>query len=85
MVLMFVILYFLMIRPQNQQRKKQSELQKNLKSNDRVVTTAGIVGIVISVKDTTATIRSADAKMEITRNSIVEILKSSEEKSEKPA
>jgi preprotein translocase subunit YajC len=85
MGLMFVILYFLMIRPQSQQRKKQAELQKNLKPNDRVVTSSGIVGIVISVKDTTVSIRSADAKMEMTRGSILEVLKPSEEKSEKPA
>jgi len=84
MGLMFVILYFLMIRPQSQQRKKQAELQKNLKPGDRVVTSAGIVGIVISVKDTTVSLRSADAKMEMTRGSILEVLQS-EEKSEKSA
>src|ERR1041384_7110729 len=67
MGLMFVILYFLMIRPQSQQRKKQANLQKNLKAGDRVVTSAGIVGVVITVKDTTVSIRSADAKMEMTR------------------
>ena len=77
MILVFVIIYFMMIRPQSQQRKKQAELQKNLKSGDRVVTSAGIVGTVISVKDSTASIRSADAKMEVTRNSIVEVLESS--------
>lgn len=86
MGLMFVILYFLMIRPQSQQRKKQAELQKSLKAGDRVVTASGIVGSVISVKDTTVSIRSADAKMEMTRSSILEVLeKQSEEKSEKPS
>lgn len=86
MILVFVILYFMMIRPQNQQRKKQAELQKTLKSGDRIVTASGIVGIVVSVKDSTATVRSADAKMEVTRSSIVEILeRPAEEKSEKPA
>jgi preprotein translocase subunit YajC len=85
MILVFVILYFMMIRPQSQRAKKQAELQKNLKSNDRVVTSSGIVGIIISVKDTTVSLRSADTKMEVTRNSILEVLKPSEEKSEKPA
>lgn len=67
-------MYFLMIRPQSQQRKQQVKLQDTLKSGDRVVTTAGIVGIVISVKDKTVSIRSADAKMEVTRGSITEII-----------
>lgn len=74
MALILVIMYFLMIRPQTQQRKQQAKLQDTLKSGDRVVTTAGIVGIVISVKDKTVSIRSADAKMEVTRASITDIL-----------
>lgn len=74
MGLILVIMYFLMIRPQSQQRKQQTKLQDSLKSGDRIVTTAGIVGIVISVKDKTVSIRSADAKMEVTKASIVEII-----------
>jgi preprotein translocase subunit YajC len=74
MLLILVIMYFLMIRPQSQQRKQQAKLQESLKSGDRIVTTAGIVGIVISVKDKTVSIRSADAKMEVTTASIVDII-----------
>ena len=74
MVLIFVVMYFLMIRPQSQQRKKQAKLLEALKSGDKVVTSSGIVGIVISVKDSTVSLRSADAKMEVTKASVVQIL-----------
>jgi preprotein translocase subunit YajC len=76
-VLMFVIVYFMMLRPQSQQRKKQAKLLETLKSGDKVVTSSGIVGVVITVKDSTVSLRSADAKMEITKSSVVQILESS--------
>lgn len=63
MALIFVVMYFMMIRPQSQQRKKQAQLIEALKSGDKVITSSGIVGTVITVKDTTVSLRSADAKM----------------------
>jgi preprotein translocase subunit YajC len=80
MGLMLVILYFLMIRPQQQRAKQQVKLLSTLKSGDRVVTASGLVGVVISVKDKatppTVSLRSADAKFEITKSSVTEILES---------
>jgi preprotein translocase subunit YajC len=73
-VLMVVMMYFLMIRPQSQQRKRLAQLLAGLKAGDRVVTASGIVGVVITVKDKTVSLRSADAKMEMTKSSVVEIL-----------
>ncbi|MGO8765433.1 MAG: preprotein translocase subunit YajC [Limisphaerales bacterium] len=81
MGLILVIMYFLMIRPQSQQRKRQAQMLETLKANDKIVTSAGIVGIVISVKDKTVSIRSADAKMEVTKGSITEIIERGDEKS----
>ena len=46
----------------------------SLKSGDKVVTSSGIVGVVITVKDKTVSLRSADAKMEVTKSSVTEIL-----------
>jgi preprotein translocase subunit YajC len=74
MALMGVILYFIMIRPQQQRAKQQAKLISNLKSGDKVVTAAGIIGVVITVKDQTVSLRSADAKMEVTKSSVTEIL-----------
>lgn len=73
-VVMIVMMYFMLIRPQSQQRKRLARLLESLKSGDKVVTTSGIVGVVVSVKDKTVSIRSADAKMELTKSSVVEIL-----------
>jgi len=73
-VLMIVMMYFMMIRPQSQRAKQQAKLLESLKSGDRVVTTSGIVGVVVTVKDKTVSLRSADAKMEVTKSSVVEIL-----------
>lgn len=73
-VLMIVMMYFMMIRPQSQRAKQQAKLIESLKSGDRVVTGSGIVGVVVTVKDKTISLRSADAKMEVTKSSVVEIL-----------
>ena len=69
-------MYFILFRPQQQQRTRHATLLKNLKSGDKVVTASGIVGVVITVKDKTVSLRSADAKMEITKSSVAEIIES---------
>ena len=46
LVLMFVVFYFLMIRPQSKQRKERDSMIANLKKNDKVVTSFGLYGIV---------------------------------------
>jgi preprotein translocase subunit YajC len=80
-VIMLVMMYFLMLRPQQQQRARQAQLLKNLKPGDRVATASGIVGVVTSVKDRTVTLRSADAKMEVTKASVTDIITGSEAES----
>ena len=74
MLLIGVMMYFLMIRPQQLRAKQQAKLLSALKSGDRVITSSGIVAIVVTVKDKTVTIRSADAKFEVTKASITEIV-----------
>jgi preprotein translocase subunit YajC len=77
MILVVIAFYFVLIRPQSQQRKKQAALLTALKSGDKVVTSSGIIGVVITVKDTTVSLRSVDAKMEVTKASVVQILEGS--------
>jgi preprotein translocase subunit YajC len=74
MILLVIVFYFILIRPQQLRAKQQAKLIANLKSGDKVVTAAGIIGVVITVKDQTVSLRSADAKMEITKASVTEIL-----------
>ena len=74
MILLVIVFYFILIRPQQQRAKQQVKLIASLKSGDKVVTSSGIVGVVITVKDKTVSLRSADAKMEVTKSSVTEIL-----------
>ena len=83
LILLMVVFYFVLIRPQQKKAKQHSELLKTVKAGDKIVTSGGIVGVVISVKDKGGvTIRSADAKLEITRSAIAEITERGGEKSE---
>lgn len=73
-VLIFVIFYFVLIRPQQQRAKQQKKMLEALKAGDKVITAAGIIGVVITVKDKSVSLRSADAKFEVTKASVTEIL-----------
>ena len=71
--IMAFMFYFALIRPQRQRAKQQQELLKALKAGDKVVTTSGIVGTVVSVKEKSVSIRSADTKLEVLKSSVSEI------------
>lgn len=73
MVLMGVMFYFVLIRPQSKRAKEQANLLKTLKPGDKVVTGSGIVGVVVTVKDNTVSLRSADTKMEILKSAVTNI------------
>jgi preprotein translocase subunit YajC len=73
LALMFVIMYVLLIRPQQKQRKEHEALLKTLKPKDKVVTSGGVVGIVVSVNGETVTVRSADTKIEVRKSAVTEI------------
>jgi preprotein translocase subunit YajC len=71
--LLMVVFYFVLIRPQQRKAKDHAMLLKAVRAGDRVITTSGIVGVVLSVKEKTLSIRSADSKFEITKSAIAEI------------
>ena len=83
--LIFVIFYFLMIRPQQKQRKNHENALKSVKRGDKVVTAGGIIGDVIHVKDTIVdgkmsplmedevTIKSGETRLIIERGRIAKI------------
>ena len=70
----FFFLYFAVLRPQNKQRKEHEEMMKTLKAGDRIQTSGGILGVVLSVKDNAVSIRSADSKLEVTKAAITAVL-----------
>ncbi|OGX24225.1 MAG: preprotein translocase subunit YajC [Omnitrophica WOR_2 bacterium RIFCSPHIGHO2_02_FULL_45_21] len=74
--LIFIIFYFLLIRPQQKQEKERLAMLKDIKKNDAVVTTGGMHGVVLNLKDKTITVRIDDnVKVEIDRSAISRIEK----------
>lgn len=74
-VLIFVIMYFLIIRPQRQQMKKHAEMVANLRRGDTVVTGGGLVGkITNATEDNEVTVEfSEGVKIKVVRKSIAEV------------
>jgi len=60
LILMFVIFYFLLIRPQQKKSKEHREMITNLKKGDRIVTSGGLHGRITGISDTTLTVEIAD-------------------------
>ena len=85
MVIMLVAFYFILIRPQNQQRKKQEEMLKALKKGDKVVTSSGILAIVVSVKERSVSIRSEDTKLEVLKSAITQVVQDFDKADPPPA
>jgi preprotein translocase subunit YajC len=92
LVAIFGIFYFLLIRPQQAQKRKHEEALRNIKRGDQIVTFGGIIGEVVHVKETPAeegaksrsrsmedqiTIRSAESRLIIERGRIARVVSSS--------
>ncbi|HET8712910.1 MAG TPA: preprotein translocase subunit YajC [Gemmatimonadales bacterium] len=67
------IFYFLLIRPQRRQQEQHKQLLASLQRGDRVVTSSGIIGEVVHIKDDEVTVRSGEAKFVITRSAVAQI------------
>jgi preprotein translocase subunit YajC len=78
-ILIFIIMYFVLFRPQMRRQKEQRHLVSALKTGDRVVTAAGIHGMITNVKDTTVTVKVADnVKIEMEKSAISNVVKTNE-------
>jgi len=76
LIFIFVIFYFFLIRPQQKKQKEHQQMVGNLKKNDEVVTSGGIHGTIVNVKDKTFVVRiDENAKIEIDKNSIAYVEK----------
>lgn len=79
MVLMFVMMYFLLIRPQRQRQKEHEKLISNVKVGDHVVMNGGEHGIITSTKEKTVMVKLADnMKVEYERSAIGSVSKKSD-------
>ncbi|MEZ0323326.1 MAG: preprotein translocase subunit YajC [Hydrogenothermaceae bacterium] len=83
MVMLLGIFYFLLWRPQQQQRKKHEEFLANLKKGDKVITTGGIIGEVKSIEDKTVTLKVCEGCLvKVLKPSISTYYQEEEKKSE---
>ena len=74
-ILIFVIMYFMVIRPQQKKAKDHQELLGRLKKNDEVMTSGGIYGKVIDLKETVVTIEVApNVRIRVARPQIAAVL-----------
>jgi len=71
LIFIFVVFYFLIIRPQQKKQKEHQAMIQNLKKNDEVVTSGGIHGTIVNVKDKTFILRvDENSKIEIDKNAV---------------
>jgi preprotein translocase subunit YajC len=85
-VAIFAIFYFLLIRPQQKQRRQHEEALRNIKRGDEVVTAGGIIGEIVHIKeavvdgaprktmDDRVTVRSGESRLIVERGRITKIL-----------
>ena len=75
--LIMAMVYFALIRPQVQAKKKTEETIKSAKTGDKIVTSSGIHGVITNVKDSTVIVRVADnVKIEVEKSHIDKITRS---------
>ena len=71
LALMFIVMWFFMIRPQRKQQKALDEMRKALTKGDKVITVGGIYGTIAEVDETSVLIKvDGDVKLRVDKNSV---------------
>ena len=73
LILMFLIFYFLLIRPQQKRQQETQKMVANLKKGDRIVTSGGVIGTVVGIQNDYVVIKVGDnenTKMEVLKSAI---------------
>ncbi|WP_409301900.1 preprotein translocase subunit YajC [Peribacillus sp. SCS-155] len=80
LVLMFVLFYFLLIRPQQKRQRQVQTMQGGLKKGDKIVTIGGLHGIIDSIDDNKVVIRAGDgSRLTYDRAAVREVTESAPE------
>jgi preprotein translocase subunit YajC len=69
-LLMFVVIYFFMIRPQQKKAKQEKEFESSLKVGDRIITKSGLHGKVAELTEDTTVIETMAGKLKMERSAI---------------
>jgi protein translocase subunit yajC len=73
-VIIFGVMYFLMIRPQQKQQKERQAMLSSLRVRDKVITSGGIYGKILKVKDTSVIMQIADkVEVEVAKSGIISV------------
>ena len=70
LALVFVVMWFFMIRPQRQQQKREEKFRSELKKGDQIITTSGIYGKIVEVKEFSVILENYGVKIKVLRSSI---------------
>ncbi|PIQ81641.1 MAG: preprotein translocase subunit YajC [Candidatus Omnitrophica bacterium CG11_big_fil_rev_8_21_14_0_20_64_10] len=74
-IALFAVFYFLLIRPQQKQQQALVKMQGALKKNDQVVTTGGLHGTVVNLKDQVITLRvDENVRMDVDRSAVARVI-----------
>lgn len=76
LILIFVIFYFLLIRPQSKKAKEHKQMLENLKKGDKIMTNGGIYGLIEDIDGDTVTLKVGikdDVRIKVNRNHISNI------------
>ena len=76
-ILIFVIFYFVLFMPMQRKQKKQKQMLEGLKNGDQVVTTGGIVGIIVGLNDDNTVVlrvKPGDVKLTLVRSAVSSVL-----------
>lgn len=72
------IFYFLLVRPQQKQRRQHDELVKNLRKGDQIMTIGGIVGTIVHIEGDLLTVKTGDTRIEVDRSKVGQVLSQGE-------
>jgi preprotein translocase subunit YajC len=70
---MVLLMWLMIFRPQQKRAKQLETMLKGLRPGDKIVTSSGIIGVVLSIKNNAVSIRSNDTKLEILKSAVAEV------------
>jgi len=79
---LLIFMFLFMMSSQRKRARQQEEMIKALKSGDKVSTSSGIIGIIVTVKDRSVSLRSEDSKLEVLKSAVTEVLERKADPSE---
>jgi preprotein translocase subunit YajC len=74
--ILFGLMYFLMIRPQQKEQRERAEMIRSLKPGDRILTNGGMIGVITKVEDLSVRVRVAEkVEVEVIKTGVARIMK----------